>query len=433
MMGITRRTAVAGLAGATASLALGACTRRNANAVHFWAMGREGEVTADLMQDFVRDHPDVPVVVQKLPWLAAHEKLLTAYAGEALPDLCQLGNTWIPEFEALDALEPLDPFVTSSSIVKLDDYFPGMIAANRIGPENGGRLFGLPWYADTRLLYYRRDLLKQAGFANPPNTWDEWSQMMGAIKAMVGEKRYSVLLPLNEFEPLLVLGLQQPAELLRDDGRFGNFRSDDFHRVLAFYRDIFAKGWAPRMTNTELSNVWDEFGRGYFSFYISGPWNIGEFKKRLPPELQDSWMTAPMPGPHGPGDSSAGGSSLVIFKSSERKEGAWKVAEFLSLPSTQQKFYELMGDIPPRLSSWESPALSESPYALAYRTQLGRVRSPPKVPEWERIAQEMRFTGERVAQQRVTIEEAATQLDRTTDEILEKRRWMMDREKSRKS
>ena len=47
------------------------------------------------------------------------------------------------------------------------------------------------------------------------------------------------------------------------------------------------------------------FARGYFAFYISGPWQIGEFKRRLPPELQGAWMTAPLPGPHGPGGAQA--------------------------------------------------------------------------------------------------------------------------------
>ena len=36
------------------------------------------------------------------------------------------------------------------------------------------------------------------------------------------------------------------------------------------------------------------------------PWNIGEFKRRLPADRQDSWMTAPLPGPDGPGASIAG-------------------------------------------------------------------------------------------------------------------------------
>jgi multiple sugar transport system substrate-binding protein len=73
------------------------------------------------------------------------------------------------------------------------------------------------------------------------------------------------------------------------------------------------------------------------------------------------------------------------------------------------------------------PALIESPYAKAYLAQLDRVRSPPKVPEWERIATEMRLTGERVVQGVQTIDEAVVALDRKTDEILAKRRWMLER------
>ena len=66
------------------------------------------------------------------------------------------------------------------------------------------------------------------------------------------------------------------------------------------------------ITNIQVGNPWEEFGRGAFVFYLSGPWNIGEFRKRLPATQQDDWSTAPLPGPDGPGDSVAYGSSLVI-------------------------------------------------------------------------------------------------------------------------
>lgn len=314
---MNRREAIVSLSGA--AMALAGCGRASGQKeIKFWGVGREGDVAEELIRGFERQYPDIKVNVQKMPFTAAHEKLLTAFAGETLPDICQLGNTWIPEFAALDALEPLDGYVAASKQIALDDYFEGILASNRLGQV----LFGIPWYVDTRLLYYRRDLLRQAGFDEPPRTWRQWSDMLGAIKELVGPDRYSVLLPVNEFEPLLVLALQMPSQLLRDDGRWGNFRSADFRRVLTFYESIFARGWAPRMTNTQISNVWDEFGRGSFSFYISGPWNIAEFKKRLPPSLQDAWMTAPMPGPDGPGFSSAGGSSLVVFKTSEAKAEA---------------------------------------------------------------------------------------------------------------
>lgn len=419
---ITRRTAIAGLAGVLATSA--ACSRRAAaEPIRLWAIGREGDIAAELVKDFVAQNPQIPVEVQKMPVTAAHEKLLTAYAGDTLPDLCTLGNTWVPEFEALGALHPLDEFIASSSIVDVDDYFKGIFDSNRVG----NAVFGVPWYVDTRLLYYRRDILKDVGFASPPTSWTQWSQMMAAIKEHVGPKRFSALLPLNEYEPLLVLGLQMPAELLRDGGRYGNFGSPDFRRALTFYNELFVNNWAPRASNTQISNVWDEFGNGYFTFYISGPWNIAEFKKRLPEKLQDAWMTAPMPGPGGPGMSSAGGASLVIFNASKRKAEAWRLVEYLSLPSTQQRLYQLIGNMPPRRSTWDTPDLVQSPYAGAFYEQLDRVRSPPKVPEWERIAQELRLMGERVVLKQSTVDEGVTQLDRKVDEILEKRRWMLER------
>jgi multiple sugar transport system substrate-binding protein len=411
------------LAGALTSLS--ACSRRHSgqDVIRFWGVGREGEVAAELIRGFEREHPGLRVEVQKIPQRSAHEKLLTAFAGDTLPDLCQLGNTWVPEFAALNALEPLDERVRTSTQIRPEDYFEGFWNANRIGDA----LFGIPWYIDTRLLFYRRDLLQQAGFDAPPRSWSEWTTMLAAIKEMVGPDRYAVLLPINEYDQLLVLALQQPSELLRDHGRWGNFRSADFRGAFAFYDSLFVNGWAPRMTNTQISNVWDEFGRGYYSFYVSGPWNIAEFKKRLPAQLQDAWMTAPMPGPHGPGASTAGGSSLVIFRSSANKANAWLLAEYLSRPQTQEQFYGLTGDMPPRRSTWQSPALESSVYARAFREQMERVRSPPKVPEVERIMDQMRLSAERVVLGAQTIDAAVVDLDRRTDQILEKRRWMLDR------
>ena len=66
-------------------------------------MGREGEVLSDLVPAFEEEHPGIRVQVQQIPWSAAHEKLLTAFVGDATPDIAMLGNTWVPEFVALGA------------------------------------------------------------------------------------------------------------------------------------------------------------------------------------------------------------------------------------------------------------------------------------------------------------------------------------------
>ena len=392
----------------------------------FWAMGREAEVVAELLPAFYARHPGIKVRVQQLPWTAAHEKLLTAYAGNALPDLCQLGNTWLPEFSALDALEPLDARVAASNIPR-DDYFTGILDTNLMPAADGGtRLLGLPWYVDTRVIFYRTDLLRAAGYNAPPNSWAQWRAAMQAIKQRGGARGYGVLLPLNEPDPLFALALQQ-GELLADDDTRGAFSRPAFRRALDFYAGIFHDGLAPLMTNTQVSNVWDEFARGMFAFYVTGPWNIGEFRRRLPPERQNDWATAPLPGPDGPGLSTAGGSSLVLFKNSPRKDAAWQLIAFLSEPGTMQRFHALTGDLPPRRSAWRAPALANDVPSQAFAQQLERVRAAPKIPEWERIFQEMQLTAERVVQRTQSAEAACQQLDAWVDALLEKRRWLKGR------
>ncbi len=407
----------------TCALLIGACGRTPTadQPLTVWTIGREGEAIIKLLPDFERTHPGIHVKVQQLPLTAAHQKLLTAFAGGSTPDMTQLGNTWLPEMVALHALQPLQARVDQSTVIKQDDYFASIWATNVID----GTLYGVPWYVDTRLLFYRKDLLKAAGFDAPPRDWAQWRRMLATLS---DPQRHSwgILLPTNEYEQLMSLALQQPDPLLRDGGRYGNFESAGFKRALSFYVDTFKLKQAPAITNVEAGNPWSEFGRGVYAFYLSGPWNIGEFRSRLPAAQQDDWATAPLPGPDGPGAAVAGGSSLVIFRNSPHQQEAWMLIEYLSQPAVQQRFYDLLGDMPPRRTSWEGGALRDDPKARAFRDQLERVKPTPPVPEWERIANEMQLVAAQTIAGQLTVDQAAAEIDRRTNLILEKRRWVLD-------
>lgn len=411
-----------------AVLALAACARTPADprqVLTFWAMGREAEVVGQFLPEFERSHPGIRVDLQQIPWTAAHEKLLTAFAGDTLPDVCQLGNTWIPEFALLGTLTPLQPYADASKVVEPDDYFPGIWDTNLID----GQLVGIPWYVDTRLLYYRKDILRASGVRLPIRNWDEWRAAMARVKAHVGANRYALLMPLNEFEQQLSLGLQTGDPLLREHDNRGNFQSPGFRKALAFYAETFDKGWAPKLSETQISNVWDEFFNGYYAFYFSGPWNIREFRARAPEKLKNQWGTMALPGPEGPGAGIAGGTSLVVFRGSRHKDAAWQLIEFLSRPDIQQRFHAAIGDLPPRRSTWHSPQLEGDPLARAFRDQLERVKPTPKVLEWERIVQQMRLVTEQVVRGGLPQDKAVTLLDAQVDGILAKRRWMYEHDR----
>jgi len=174
-----------------------------------------------------------------------------------------------------------------------------------------------------------------------------------------------------------------------------------------------------------VSNLFQEFERGNIAMFISGPWYIGEMKNRLDSATQKKWMTAPIPGPNGPGASLAGGSSLSLFAASKHQREAWILMEYLSQPSVEAEFYKLTGDLPPRKSAWTDTTLANNRYALAFRDQLERVVPTPQVPEWEEIATTIYEHGEQAIRGAKTVDQTLASLDQDVNAMLEKRRYLL--------
>ena len=219
--------------------------------IRFWAMGREGEVVSELARDFERANPGIRVVVQQIPWSAAHEKLLTAHVGGSTPDIAQLGNTWIAEFAALEALEPLGARIDSSRTVHAGDYFAGIWDTNVID----GVPYGVPWYVDTRALFYRSDLLARAGYDSMPGSWAEWREALRAIRRQSGGRRYGIFLPTNEYTPWIVLGMQAGSPFLKDHDTRGAFHEAAYRKAMRFYVDLFRERLAPAVPGQEIANL----------------------------------------------------------------------------------------------------------------------------------------------------------------------------------
>ena len=145
--------------------------------IEVWAMGTEGEVLQDFAAAFTEANPDAKVEVTAVPWDAAHDKIANAIAAGETPDVSLIGTTWMGEFAQAGGIDPMP-----EGLVDEAAFFPGAWESTEVG----GTSYGVPWYVETRALYYRTDLAEQAGWSQPPATWDELHQFASDLQTKAG-------------------------------------------------------------------------------------------------------------------------------------------------------------------------------------------------------------------------------------------------------
>jgi len=100
-------------------------------------------------------------------------------AGSSDIDVIQGDISWAAQFAPNGWLADLSDRFTSD---QRSEYLPAATGANTVD----SKVYGVPWYWDAGLLYYRKDLLERSGYTAPPATWDELQEM--ALKVVRDQK-----------------------------------------------------------------------------------------------------------------------------------------------------------------------------------------------------------------------------------------------------
>jgi multiple sugar transport system substrate-binding protein len=338
-----------------------------------WAMGAEGEKLDVLAKDFMAENPGITVRVTPIAWDVAHDKLLTSVAGGETPDVSQMGTTWMGEFAATGGLEEVP------ESIDMEAFYEG--ARNTAIIDDTP--LGVPWYVETRLLYYRTDIAEKAGITEPPANWDELKAMAKAMKEK-GGARYGISLAPNNWQEFLPFVWQNGGEVA--DGDQWTFDTPELVEALEFYKSFFDEGLTSESV-PEGFDVTQGFVAGTHPMFFSGPWHMSLIEEQGGAELEGKWAIAPMPEKETK-TSFVGGSDLVVFKDSDNKDAAWKFVEYLSDPAVQQKWYETVSALPSVESAWESGELSTDEQLALFGEQLGDAKSPPPLAKWEQVAVE---------------------------------------------
>ncbi len=340
-----------------------------------WAMGTEGENLPKLLTSFQQANPGVKVTVTPIPWDAAHNKFTTAITAQSLPDAAMVGTTWMGEFADLGALDPTPSSIDTSG------FFPGALDTTKVGDVS----YGVPWYVETRLVYYRKDLAAKAGITTPPTDWDGLKAMAKAMQDKAGAKYGINLQPGGQgsWQTVMPFAWSAGANLTTDDDKQFTFDTPEMQEGLKYYQSFFTE----KLAGTDLppNQTEAQFVSGQVPMFISGPWMVGSIEKLGGDKIKPNIGVFEIP-KNKTSTSFVGGSNFVVFKTSKNKDSAWKLVQWLSDPKTQAEWFKQSTDLPAVQSAWQDPSIASDPLLPVFGKQLESAKAPPAIVNWEQVA-----------------------------------------------
>ncbi|MEU2784190.1 sugar ABC transporter substrate-binding protein [Streptomyces sp. NPDC007110] len=352
-----------------------------------WAMGTEGEKLGDVAEEYEKTHSHITVKVTPIGWDVAHQKLVAAAAAGKLPDVVQMGGTYLGEFADMGVLEPVD-----TKTFKEADFFP---AAWQQGSYDG-TAYGVPWYVDTRVLFYRTDLAKKAGIGKAPATMAELRSAAQAYQEKAGTKWGLSIQPrgldtVQSFYPFLY----SAGGAVLDDGGKPVVNSPAAVKALENYGGFFRKDLSDKFVQPGY-DVTKDFNTGAVPMFLGGPWMTGLLDENYP-DLKGKWAIAPVPADKA-SVSMAGGSSLAVSADSEHKAAATEFISFLADAKGQADWFARTNDLPAHKGAWTSGDLAKDADLQIWRRQMDTAKTPPSQPRLTEITSKVDAAIESVTQ-----------------------------------
>ena len=350
-----------------------------------WAMGNEGVLLGDFVQSYTEENADASVEVEPVDWGIARDRLLTAIGGGQTPDASQMGTDMMGEFIETGALEPLPGGVDTSR------FFEGAFQSG-VAPD--GSAYSVPWYVETRVLYYRTDIAEEAGITEAPATWDDLKAMAQALQ-QEGGAEWGISLGTKNSQEYLPFVWSNGGDVMAEDGTFA-LNSPEAVEALEFYDSFFEEGLSPTQV-PEGFDITPAFVQGTHPMFFSGPWHIGLLDDAGGEGFEEQYAVVPVPAPEGgTGTSFIGGGNFVVYTDSENKELAWHFVDWLTRPETQVAWYEEATVLPSDRSAWENPTIADDERVAVFGQQLESAKAPPAIPTWAEVANAINTQLERV-------------------------------------
>jgi multiple sugar transport system substrate-binding protein len=414
----------AGLAGAAllGSTACGGGSSGSGDLI--FAMGADTSGTLQSLVDkFNKQSKGFKVTYREMPTDsgAYFDKLRTQFqAGGGDIDVIGADVIWPAQFAANGwLLDVTDRFPKSEQ----DKFLSGPIHSL----EYDGKIYGVPWFTDAGLLYYRSDLLEKSGYSEPPATWAEMEEM-GMKTAKDQGIDNAFIFQGDQYEGGVCNGLEyiwthggdildpaNPNKVIID--------SPEAIEGLTTEQNIVNKGVAPQSVATTQETTTDPvflgnkavFARNWpYMYALAG---TEEFPDVKPEQIG----VAPLPVAPGNGLASAlGGWNMLINAQSDMPDEAWEFVQFMTSVEGQTQRALDASLLPTRPILYENQEIRDTlPVVVQGEEALKKARSRPVSPYYSDMSLEMQEQFNSVVKGDTSPQDAVSSLQESLTQIIE--------------
>jgi N,N'-diacetylchitobiose transport system substrate-binding protein len=321
--------------------------RANAHTVTVWlqvdAQNGWPEIVAAANSAFENANPGWTVNVQYQQWTDHLQKFDATIAGSDTPDVIEMGNTEMTKYMAAGAFANLGSY--KSKFDNSSKWLSGLQASSTFN----SKLYGVPYYAGSRVITYRSDLFKKAGYSKPPRTLKQFQSQLAKIGTMQKSKK--------GFAPLYVGGEDWYSALsfvFDYGGSIAKFSHGKWHGTLNSKQSVAGLTAFKKFFNATQSKStatldgtapfpYTVFSEGQTAANYGPAWYTCCTGKKFAKVVKQFVMPSHTAGKAMPGF--LGGSDLAVPAQSGNKDqaAAW-IADFTSTAS--EKALEKKGNIP---------------------------------------------------------------------------------------
>ena len=340
-------------------------------------MGSDYKTYKTWKENFEKENPGVTVEYQLIPYAEGPTVFNTMIQGGNTPDLAYLFMGMIAEYAERKALVALDDYM------KGDDR-SGWVPAALDAAEYKGKTYGVPLIGANRTLFVRTDLMKAAGYNEPPKTWEQVRDL--ARKMNKPPDVYGMCVGLGRPKHIMQEQISMMwgfgADFFDKDGKLA-VNSPAAIKYVTELTDMFLKDkvMAPSNVTMNANDCYAAMAAGKVGMMFSMP-----IQTKMCSDNKFDCMPITLPAPNAGGDKKM---LLIVdvfgmFANSKNKDVAYKFIQFLERPENRLLMDIEFGGVPVTMKTANDPYY-QSPGIKDYMANTSILKITPKHPEWTKI------------------------------------------------